>query len=148
MIVSGGEPTLQLEPLLALAKWTRKQELLFGLMTNGTRPAVLRQLLDLDLINYLAVDIKTIPKIDQYSEITPISENLLEKIQETISLLKSSKGSYEFRTTLVPGLVDQISQVRQIANWLGSEHYVLQVYRPAKTVLDVSLHDQSFTPSE
>jgi pyruvate formate lyase activating enzyme len=148
VIVSGGEPTIQPEPLLALAKWTRKQKLLFGLMTNGTRPDVLRQLLGQDLINYIAVDIKTIPKIDQYSEITPISENLLEKIQETISLLKSARVSYEFRTTLVPGLVDQISQVRQIANWLGTEHYVLQVYRPAKTVLDVSLHDRNFTPAE
>ncbi len=148
VIVTGGEPTLQPEPLLTLAKWTRKQELLFGLMTNGTKPEVLRELLDNELVNYIAVDIKTVPKREQYSHITQVAKNFIEKIQETISLLQSSSISYEFRTTLVPGLLDQKSQIRQIAEWVGNEHYVLQAYRPTKTVLDVSLHNQSFSSAE
>ena len=148
IIVTGGEPTLQPEPLYALAEWTHNHNLSFGLMTNGTRPAVLKHLLINHLIDYIAVDIKTIPQPKPYSNITQSKEEILEPLEETITLIKSSKIHYEFRTTLIPQLVDQLDQIRQIIEWVGPDHFVLQAFRPTETVVDPQLQKQAFTQNE
>ncbi len=147
IIVTGGEPTLQPTPLKTLAEWTKQHELEFGLMTNGTKPDVLRQLLESDLIDFIAVDIKTVPSRNQYVRVTQSTGEILDRIKETVKLLKASKISYEFRTTLVPSLVDTYEQLDQIRKWVGSKHLVLQLFRPVNTVLDTSL-STAFSPTE
>jgi pyruvate formate lyase activating enzyme len=147
IIATGGEPTLQSDPLKALAEWTKQQGLEFGLMTNGTKPNVVQELLEMNLVDYIAVDIKTVPNRTQYVKVTQSAGDILDKVNETISLLKSSKISYEFRTTLVPSLIDSLDQLDLIRKWIGPKHYVLQQFRPTKTVLDSSL-TKAFTPDE
>ena len=140
VIATGGEPTLQPEALQALAEWTHQHGLKFGLMTNGTKPTVIKKLLDEKLLDYVAVDIKTIPDEKTYTQISQAPTSILSDIQATVSLLKSSKVEKEFRTTLVPSLVDKIEQIEQIMNWVGPEFYVLQNFRPTSTVLDQNLN--------
>lgn len=147
VIATGGEPTLQPNALRALAKWTHKNKLKFGLMTNGTKPLVIKKLLDDNLLDYVAVDIKTIPDEKAYAQITQTSHPLLPDIQATISLLNSSQIEREYRTTLVPSIIDKMEQIEQIMNWIGAKHYVLQNFRPAKTVLDQEL-TKSFSAEE
>lgn len=147
VIVTGGEPTLQPEPLRTLAEWTHQRDLEFGLMTNGTKPGVIQQFLDANLLDYIAVDIKTVPNRDHYVRVTQSTGEIFDRVQETVSILKSSKINYEFRTTLVPSLVDNLEQLDQIRKWVGSKNYVLQQFRPADTVLDSTL-TSSFTPKE
>jgi pyruvate formate lyase activating enzyme len=147
VIVTGGEPTLQLEPLRALAEWTKNHDLKFGLMTNGTKPDVLRQFLDAALLDYIAVDIKTVPEKSQYVQLTQSTGAVLDRVKETISLCKTSKIEYEFRTTLVPTVIDTIEQIDKIRKWLKTPHYVLQLFRPEETVLDSSLNC-AFTPEQ
>ncbi len=147
VIVTGGEPTLQLEALRTLAEWVHQQEMEFGLMTNGTKPKVIQQLIAESLLDYIAVDIKTAPHRNEYVRVTQSTGDILDRVKETVSLLKDSKISYEFRTTLVPSLVDTIEQLEQIRKWVGSKQYVLQHFRPAETVLDPEL-TKSFTPQE
>lgn len=139
VITTGGEPTLQPEALHALAEWSHEHELKFGLMTNGTKPTVIKKLLDDDLLDYVAVDIKTIPKEKIYAQITQAPPQLLSDIQATVSLLNSSLVEKEFRTTLVPSVVDTVKQIEEILNWVGPEHYVLQSFRPTSTVVDPKL---------
>jgi pyruvate formate lyase activating enzyme len=141
VIVTGGEPTLQPDPLHALGEWTHNNSLKFGIMTNGSKPAVVKRLLDAKLLDYVALDIKTIPKKKEYAHITQSEEELLPVINETIAILKSSKISYEFRTTLIPSLIDKKSQLKQILKWIGKENYVLQNFRSTDTVLDPNLQD-------
>ncbi len=136
VLITGGEPTLQPNPLFAIAEWSHNHDLEFGLMTNGTKPNVIKELLDATLLDYVALDIKTIPSEEQYAAITQTSNNLLDAINQTITLLKSSKVEYEFRTTLVPGLVDNIAQLKQIIRWVGKKNYVLQNFCSTKSVLD------------
>jgi pyruvate formate lyase activating enzyme len=147
IIATGGEPTLQPEPLKVLAEWTKHRDLGFGLMTNGTKPDVVQQLLDMSLVDYVAVDIKTVPNRTQYAQMTQSTGDILDQVKETIGILQSSKISYEFRTTLVPALIDSLDQLDQIRQWVGSDHYVLQQFRPTKTVIDSTLN-RSFTPDE
>ena len=139
ILVTGGEPTLQPDALHAIGEWTHNQNLKFGIMTNGTKPAVLQQLLDANLLDYVAVDIKTVPNEKEYAHITQTEHEIIPPINETITLLKSSKISYEFRTTLVPSLIDKIPQLEKILKWIGKKNYVLQNFRPTDTVLDPNL---------
>jgi pyruvate formate lyase activating enzyme len=147
VIVTGGEPTLQPEALHALAEWSHDHELKFGLMTNGTNPRAIKKLLDEKLLDYVAVDIKTIPDKQAYAQITQASPQILSNINATISLLNSSQVEKEFRTTLVPTVIDDIEQIEQIMNWVGSKHYVLQNFRLTNTVLDPEL-TKSFSTDE
>lgn len=147
VIATGGEPALQPDPLEALAEWTHRHKLKFGIMTNGTKPTVIESLLNADLLDYVAVDIKTVPNEKEYARITQAQSPILSDINTTISLLKSSSVNYEFRTTLVPSIVDKISQIQEIMNWVGAKHYVLQSFRPTDTVLDSKL-SQPFSNEE
>lgn len=148
VIVTGGEPTIQSEPLYELAQWVKQQNFKFGIMTNGTKPDVIQRLISDQLIDYVAVDIKTIPQAKTYANITQSNEAILPLIKETIALLKASQIEYEFRTTLVPKLVEDLNQLKKIIQWVGSDHYVLQVFRPTETVLDLKLIQASFTTEE
>ena len=56
--ITGGEPTLQPD-LVAFCQKIRKMGYKIKLDSNGTRPHVLETLLDKQLIDYLAMDIKT-----------------------------------------------------------------------------------------
>jgi len=147
VIATGGEPTLQPEALHALAEWSHQHELKFGLMTNGTKPAVIKKLLDDNLLDYVAVDIKTIPDEKAYAKITQAPPQILSDIKTTISILNASQIDREFRTTLVPSLIDEVKQIEQIMNWVGAEHYILQNFRPANTVIDQKL-TKSFSLEE
>ena len=147
VIATGGEPTLQFDAIKTLAEWTHNQNLEFGLMTNGTKPDVIQHLLDAKLLDYVAVDIKTIPRKEEYVQITQSSSQILDRVKETVALLKSSKANYEFRTTLVPMVVDDLQQIDQIRRWVGSQNFVLQNFRPSETVLDPTL-STSFTPNQ
>lgn len=147
VIVTGGEPTLQPEPLRALAEWTKNHGLEFGLMTNGTKPDILTQFCDAALLDYVAVDIKTVPEKTQYVHVTQSTGAVLDRVKETVSLCKTSKVQYEFRTTLVPSIIDTIDQLDKIRKWIKTPHYVLQLFRPTDTVLDSSLN-MAFTPEQ
>jgi pyruvate formate lyase activating enzyme len=147
VIATGGEPTLQPEALHALAEWSHDRELKFGLMTNGTKPTVVKKLLDDGLLDYVAVDIKTIPDKKEYARITQAPPQILSEVQTTVSLLNASQVEREFRTTLVPSVIDTVKQIKQIMNWVGPEHYVLQNFRPTSTVLEPKLTN-SFSGEE
>lgn len=136
VVVSGGEPTLEpgLEDFLAELKGMGLQ---VKLDSNGLLPDVLQRLLSRNLIDYLAIDLKTAP--DRYSELhsCPIDS---APLLETIELTKAASCEYEFRTTCVPGLVesDDIKIMGEAIN--GARLWVLQQFVP-QHALDATLHD-------
>ncbi|NPV69650.1 MAG: anaerobic ribonucleoside-triphosphate reductase activating protein [Firmicutes bacterium] len=130
--VSGGEPTLDpclpgfLAHVKALGFRTK-------LDTNGTRPDVLARLLERGLVDYIAMDVKAPP--DKYRRVTR-SRVDPRTIEESIRLVQRSATNYEFRTTVVPGLLSP-GDVEAAARWLqGASKYVLQPYRPPAKTLD------------
>ena len=123
VVLCGGEPTLQKD----LAEFARKiKDLGFcvKLDTNGTNPVMLKKLLDENLIDYVAMDIKT--DLSKYQEVTCVPTNI-KAINQSIDILKNCKIDYEFRTTAIPTLSKE--DIISIAKMLdGAKHYYLQTY--------------------
>jgi pyruvate formate lyase activating enzyme len=59
VVISGGEPTLQADAVLALARGIRALGLAVGLQTNGYFPATIERLLAERLVDRIALDYKT-----------------------------------------------------------------------------------------
>ena len=112
--VSGGEPTGDpgLESLL-----TNIKALGFAvkLDTNGSRPKILKELLDKKLVDYVAMDVKNSPEM--YAQ-TVGCEADLAAIEESLRLLIGGDTPYELRTTLVAQLHDTGS-IQEMGQWLA-----------------------------
>ncbi len=128
--ISGGEPTLQPE-LPALCRRLHEMGFLVKLDTNGYRPDALGALLDAALVDYVAMDIKAPP--GKYAQLSGVDVDL-GRIQRSIDLLLAARVEYEFRTTVVPGLLDQ-DDIVAIARWIqGAQRYFLQQFVPRNTL--------------
>jgi pyruvate formate lyase activating enzyme len=144
IVITGGEPTLQpdLSPFLRRLK---DADLDVKLDTNGYRPDVLKTLLHKGLLDYVALDIKAPRK--KYPLLTGQAGLDATRIEQSIALLQESDIPYEFRTTVVPGLLDE-DDVAEIAQWIaGADQYTLQQFRPVNTI-DPKLEELSPYPTE
>jgi pyruvate formate lyase activating enzyme len=113
--------------------------------TNGYRPDVLAALLNEGLVDYVAMDVKAPPH--KYPLLAGRADLDLTRLEQSLSLLRDGKIPYEFRTTVVPGLLGE-EDVEEIARWVaGAERYVLQQFRPLHT-LDPALEALSPYPAE
>jgi len=128
VVVSGGEPTLN-RALVSLLRRIKEMGYPVKLDTNGSRPEVIKTLIEKSLVDYIAVDIKTDPSW------YPL---FIKKGYDPTRLLSSIRivmewgGDYEFRTTCVRPLVDRrvIEQIGEIVE--GASLYALQSFRGAQ----------------
>lgn len=123
--VSGGEPTLypQLEEFIREIK---DRGFLVKLDTNGTRPEVLQSLVENNLLDYVAMDIKNSPL--RYGETVGITDFDPTPIAESAAILMNGKTDFEFRTTVVRELHTP-KDIEQIGQWLsGDEKFFLQTF--------------------
>jgi pyruvate formate lyase activating enzyme len=135
--VTGGEPTLQVE-LMDLLRRIKAFGLKVKLDTNGTNPEMLQELLGREYVDYVAMDVKG-PR-NKYPDIVRTCIDI-ESIDRSIELLRGSAIDYEFRTTIVPELV-LLQDLIDIGKWLsGARLYVLQQYRPTRSLLDPSFQE-------
>lgn len=129
--ITGGEPTIH-DDLPSFCKMLHEEGFKIKLDTNGLLPDIVEQCLP--YLSYIAMDIKTSPeKYQAFCKNTlsfPFRENLLR----TISLIQNSPISYEFRTTLVPGIVT-LNDLKEIMTLFSKpvKKYVFQQFRPEET---------------
>ncbi|HEB01381.1 MAG TPA: anaerobic ribonucleoside-triphosphate reductase activating protein [Candidatus Portnoybacteria bacterium] len=127
--LTGGEPTLH-QDCPAFIKKIKKLGFLVKLDTNGTNPQMLEKLISQRLIDYLAMDIKNSP--EKYQETVGTKVNL-KNIQKSIELIKNSGLDYQFRTTVVPGLIDE-KEIKKIGQWIkGAKEFAVQQFQTTKT---------------
>jgi pyruvate formate lyase activating enzyme len=132
--ITGGEPTIQ-KDIIDFIQKIKKMGFLVKLDTNGTRPDVLKKVIDLRLVDFIAMDIKNQPK--KYDKTTGVKGDI-KRIKLSVDLIMRSKIPYEFRTTVVPGLHNE-KDFEEIAKWIkGARAYYLQEYREIK-ILDPRL---------
>jgi len=125
VVVCGGEPTLQPD-IVSFISNIKDMGYHIKLDTNGSRPEVIQKLIDLHLIDYIAMDIKA--PISKYPKICGVNVDT-PKIAESIQLIKNSGIDYEFRTTVSPDL--DIQDITNIAQYIkGAKVYYLQQYNP------------------
>jgi len=130
--ITGGEPTLQPD-LLDFCQQIRKMGYKIKLDSNGTRPHILEDLLDKQLLDYLAMDIKT--SLENYPLV--IKGNFdVEKIHESIELIKEKAPAYEFRTTCARPFITKKIMAEIAVMVKGAQRYVLQRCSKNVQVLD------------
>jgi len=124
--ITGGEPTISLN-LPKFIQKIKKRGFLVKLDTNGSNPKMLKDLIKDNLVDFIAMDIKT--SILKYNKVK--AENKISQVQKSINIIRNSNKDYEFRTTVVPGIVDE-KDIKEIGEWLkGAKKFVLQQFRPA-----------------
>jgi len=102
VVLSGGEAT-QYPQLLSLCKKIKEMGFKIKLDTNGTNPKILKKLIDLNLLNYVAIDYKA-PKTKFYA----ITKNKnFDTFERSLFYLINSKIEYEVRTTLHSDLLNE-----------------------------------------
>ena len=130
VVVCGGEPTIN-EDLPDFIKEIKKFGYLIKLDTNGSNPEMLQELINEKLIDYVAMDIKA--PIEKYEKTVRVKVET-EKIEESVKILKKGIIGYEFRTTVVPGIIDK-DDVLKMAKWLSpAQNYFLQNFKAEKTI--------------
>ncbi len=135
VVVTGGEPLINGEALLGLLRSLRDLGLSLKLDTNGYETDMLRTALGAGVVDYVAMDVKT--SLERYGAAAGRDVDT-DRIREAIDVVRQSGVPHEFRTTCVPGLVEQ-QDVVSIASLLGrTEHYVLQQFRATESVLEPS----------
>lgn len=139
LVITGGEPSLW--PGLAdfIIK-VKEKGFLVKLDTNGYEPLVLKKLLEENLLDYIAMDIKNSP--DKYAQTAGLKHLDISRIIQSIDIIRNSGLDYEFRTTIMKEHHEEKDLIK-IADWLqGSRKYVLQNYNPKEGQIE----DKIFTP--
>lgn len=134
VVITGGEPTLQ-HDLKDFIKQIKDLGFLIKLDTNGTNPSILAELLEENLLDYVAMDIKA--PLEKYKSIVNVDFDT-KKIQKSIDLIMNSGIDYEFRTTVIKSQLS-IEDFEKICQTIkGAKKYYLQEFIPSK-ILDKNL---------
>ena len=162
VVITGGEPTLHKDLPEFLGK-IKKLSYKIKLDTNGTNPAMLSALINspllkggrgvkavgkvdehnpprpplqggsVGLINYIAMDIKGSP--EKYENIVGAKVSL-SKIRKSIKLIIDSGLPYEFRTTVVPGLIEKKDIAKMGKLIKGAKIWYLQQFKSDTDLVD------------
>ena len=138
VVITGGEPTLS-EDLPKFIKKIKDMGLLVKLDTNGSNPDMLEELFNKNLIDYVAMDIKT--RLTRYSEVTNTNVNI-ENILKSIKLIKESGIEHEFRTTVYN--IHTEEDLIEIAKIITPSKYYLQEFMRTEKVFNKFI----FSPDE
>lgn len=142
--LTGGEPTLQTD-LVDILKKIKAMGYLTKLDSNGSNPEIVQKTVDLNLVDYLAMDIKA--PLRKYCPVINYSVDL-KKIEQSIELILNSGLDYEFRTTVVKSQLskDDILEIGQMIR--GAKLYILQKFIPTKTLDRRFLKKQTYSDEE
>ncbi len=133
--ITGGEPTLH-KDLPEFIQKIRELGLLIKLDTSGTNFEMLKKLLDDNLLDYVAMDIKAPIEFHKYNKATGgiLTEKLFSNVKKSILLLLNSGIQYEFRTTFVPGLLTKKDVIKICSFIKNANQFSLQQFNPENTL--------------
>ncbi|NLZ74296.1 anaerobic ribonucleoside-triphosphate reductase activating protein [Candidatus Falkowbacteria bacterium] len=139
VVITGGEPTMHPD-LPSFIKKIKEIGYLVKLDTNGTNPGMIEKLLKEKLIDYIAMDLKA--PLDKYEEVVGVKVNC-DNIRKSAKMIISSGLPYEFRTTVVPGLLvkEDIDKMGEIIK--GAEKWYLQNFKSDTELVDAKLKGEA-----
>jgi len=142
IVVSGGEPTLD-SSLPAFLEQVKALGLAVKLDTNGLAPQVVDKLIDRQLVDYLAIDLKTSP--ERYPELH-VGDVSVDRLLQTLHLCTQAQVKLEYRTTCVPGWVDEGDIHKLGALISGAPLWVLQQFHPAHSLCETARETMPYPP--
>jgi len=134
--ITGGEPLLQ-KNIEIFIKKIKEKGFLVKLDTNGSFPGKLKWLIDNNLVDYVAMDVKN--NFLDYKSASGIENNNIENIKKSISILENSNVEHEFRTTVVKE-IHNLEKIETICKYIGTNtKYYLQNFEDNGNVLQRGL---------
>lgn len=144
VVITGGEPTLN-KSLPDFINQIKGLGFLIKLDTNGSNPEMLEKLLNENLIDYVAMDIKA--PIEKYNTIAGDKIGT-ENILTSIEILKKSGIEHEYRTTVVKSLLSS-ADFENIGKMIqGTGKYYLQKFVPTKALNESFLNETTYSDEE
>ena len=134
VVLSGGEPLMQLDALIELFTYIKSVGLKTKLDTSGIYPEKIEKLLDLELLDFVSLDVKA--PFEKYRKVT--GANVGSQVKKSMKLLNSDDNVHlEIRTTYVPTLHTK-KDIYNLVNDVEGDIYTIQQFRN-KNVLDPAL---------
>jgi pyruvate formate lyase activating enzyme len=123
--ITGGEP-LVYEDLDLFIRKVKNLGFLVKIDTNGTFPHRLKPLLDENLVDYVSMDLKA--PFKKYDQLAGVQVDT-DQIKKSIKLIMNTAQDYEFKTTVIPGLLEK-KDIKTIASMIkGAKRYYLQQFK-------------------
>ncbi len=143
--ILGGEPLIhnEIQPFI---KKIKDKGFKVKIDTNGSNPNLLKELINKKLINYVAMDIKA--SKENYQQFFH-QKDYINEIEQSIEILKQSNIDYEFRTTIIPSIIDE-EELKKICKWLqNSKKFCLQQFDKRYPLLDDKFKEKKlYTPNQ
>ena len=136
VVISGGEPLMQLDALISIFEYVKSLNLKTKLDTSGIYPDKIRKLLELDLLDFVSLDVKA--PFDKYKDISGM--DIGSQVKKSMDLINNdSNVGLELRTTYVPTLHTK-NDIYDIVTNIKGDIYTIQQFRN-KNVLDPKLEE-------
>jgi len=133
--ITGGEPLLQ-KDLSSFIRKVKSMGFSVKLDTNGSMPEKLDEILKENLIDYVAMDVKSSPAGYEKAAGAGIS---FEVFRRSIDIIRKSGIDHEFRTTIVKGIHTE-KDLEEAAKLLsGEEKYFLQSFKDSGNLIGEGL---------
>ncbi|MBS7625109.1 MAG: anaerobic ribonucleoside-triphosphate reductase activating protein [Candidatus Bathyarchaeia archaeon] len=122
VVITGGEPLIHSDAPSFIRR-LKEKGFSVKLDTNGFFPDLLEQCLN--YVDYVAVDVKTSPE-----KYCMLGARDVSSLLRTIDILKKSNVDYEFRNTVVPGIVEEedILKIGELVK--GARRFAFQQFVP------------------
>lgn len=134
IVISGGEPLVQTDEVIEILKYVRKIGLKTKLDTSGIYPDKLKQIIDLNLVDYVSLDVKT--TFSKYRKVT--GANVGFNVKKSMEIVNEACDvDLELRTTYVPTLHTK-KDIHNLVDEIEGDVYTIQQFRN-KNVLDPAL---------
>jgi len=141
LVITGGEPTLQ-KDLISFIKKIKNLGILVKLDSNGVLDNIIEEIINLNIVDYWAMDVKYPSEYYKEYEID------IKAIKHSIEIIMNSGKDYEFRTTYVKG-IHSIEDAKDIGELIkGAQNYYIQNFRKGKTIDPKLNSSNSFTQKE
>lgn len=128
VVITGGEPCLW-DGLFDFLRMMKDLNISVKLDTNGSMPDILAKVLENELADHVAMDVKAPLNKVSLKRVTGVEVDP-EKIKRSIDMIKKFVPAYEFRTTFIDGLLS-IEDMNEIRKELGDDdHWIIQAFRP------------------
>ena len=122
IVVSGGEPLVQVDDVIRIFEYTRELGLKTKLDTSGVYPDRLEKVLSMGLVDYVAIDVKA--PFEKYNEV--IHSDIGQKVKKSMEIVnKHPEVILECRTTYCPAILDK-EDLFTIVDEVNCDIYTIQ----------------------